>query len=208
MQQRYNTELDRLRQAQSDYTALIQSGSYTDAEKTIAEGNYQRALSAYQQLASSLSETILETYASSTTGQALLDQIVADNEQNIQTSLNAITVALQQLAVLEQIRANTEVITSAGKVGFSSGGYTGFGGKYEPAGIVHKGEVVFSQADVARWGGPAVVESMRQGYTGYATGGVVGIKVPVANNTSYGMDALLEEVRALRKDNQEMRTEL
>lgn len=36
--------------------------------------------------------------------------------------------------------------------GYAEGGYTGAGGKYEPAGIVHKGEVVFSQSDVARIG--------------------------------------------------------
>lgn len=57
---------------------------------------------------------------------------------------------------------------------FSSGGFTGFGGKYEPAGIVHKGEVVWSQRDVARAGGVATVEAMRNGHKGYASGGVVG----------------------------------
>lgn len=56
--------------------------------------------------------------------------------------------------------------------GFASGGYTGPGGKHEPAGIVHKGEVVWSQADVRRAGGVGVVESMR--LRGYAAGGVVG----------------------------------
>lgn len=62
-----------------------------------------------------------------------------------------------------------------GKVtGFSSGGYTGAGGKYQPAGIVHKGEVVWSQRDVALAGGVATVEAMRKGHTGYADGGVVG----------------------------------
>ncbi|WP_286984388.1 tape measure protein [Acinetobacter sp. UBA6007] len=47
-------------------------------------------------------------------------------------------------------------------VGFFSGGYTGPGGKYDIAGTVHKGEVVFSQEDVARWGGPSNVESLRK----------------------------------------------
>lgn len=47
-------------------------------------------------------------------------------------------------------------------LGFSSGGYTGPGGRKEPAGIVHKGEVVFSQDDVARSGGVAAVEAMRR----------------------------------------------
>ena len=36
--------------------------------------------------------------------------------------------------------------------GHADGGYTGNGGKYEPAGIVHKGEYVFSQEDVQRIG--------------------------------------------------------
>lgn len=61
-----------------------------------------------------------------------------------------------------------------GAVGYSSGGYTGAGGKYEPAGIVHRGEVVWSQQDVARAGGVATVEAMRKGHKGYADGGVAG----------------------------------
>lgn len=40
--------------------------------------------------------------------------------------------------------------------GFSSGGYTGNGGKYEPAGIVHKGEYVFDQQATKRIGVPAL----------------------------------------------------
>ncbi|WP_373747201.1 phage tail tape measure protein [Neisseria dentiae] len=47
--------------------------------------------------------------------------------------------------------------------GFSVGGYTGAGGVNEAAGIVHKGEVVFSQRDVARFGGWRVVEALRRG---------------------------------------------
>ncbi|WP_176399918.1 phage tail tape measure protein [Shewanella sp. Shew256] len=62
----------------------------------------------------------------------------------------------------------------SGAVGYSSGGYTGAGGKYEPAGIVHRGEVVWSQRDVARAGGVATVEAMRKGNKGYADGGVAG----------------------------------
>jgi hypothetical protein len=36
--------------------------------------------------------------------------------------------------------------------GFASGGYTGAGGKYEPAGIVHKGEYVMPSETVSRLG--------------------------------------------------------
>lgn len=58
--------------------------------------------------------------------------------------------------------------------GFSSGGYTGAGGVREPAGVVHRGEVVWSQRDIARSGGVAAVEAMRKGLRGYAGGGAVG----------------------------------
>lgn len=58
--------------------------------------------------------------------------------------------------------------------GYASGGYTGHGGRYEPAGIVHRGEVVFSQSDVARHGGALIVDMMRRGAPGYADGGMVG----------------------------------
>lgn len=47
--------------------------------------------------------------------------------------------------------------------GFAVGGYTGAGDKYDPAGIVHKGEVVWSQSDIAKWGGVGAVEAMRKG---------------------------------------------
>lgn len=43
-----------------------------------------------------------------------------------------------------------------------SGGYTGDGGKYQAAGVVHAGEVVFSKQDVDKLGGVGAVESIRR----------------------------------------------
>ena len=55
---------------------------------------------------------------------------------------------------------------------YASGGYTGSGGKYEPAGIVHRGEVVIPQELVSRdWS----MLSSRYGHLpGFADGGKVG----------------------------------
>lgn len=64
---------------------------------------------------------------------------------------------------------------------FDSGGYTGHGGRTQPAGVVHKGEVVWSQDDVARAGGWQTVEAMRLGRRGYAGGGAVGMSAANAN---------------------------
>lgn len=46
--------------------------------------------------------------------------------------------------------------------GFASGGFTGQGGKYQPAGIVHKGEYVFDQAATNRIG-VSNLEALRNG---------------------------------------------
>lgn len=55
-----------------------------------------------------------------------------------------------------------------------TGGYTGDGGKYQPKGIVHAGEVVWSQADVKAAGGPKRANAMRP-TAGYANGGGPGL---------------------------------
>ncbi|WP_396234198.1 tape measure protein [Acinetobacter baumannii] len=83
--------------------------------------------------------------------------------------------------------ANVGLIAAQTIAGFSDGGYTGNGLKHTPAGIVHKGEVVWSQEDIKRWGGVSVVESMRQSKpSGYANGGYV------SNNTSEAIAARRE----------------
>ncbi|MFU8927578.1 tape measure protein [Acinetobacter puyangensis] len=78
--------------------------------------------------------------------------------------------------------ANVALIAAQTVAGFSDGGYTGSGAKYAPAGVVHKGEVVWSQDDIKRWGGVGVVESMRTSSPGgYADGGVVDRDVRTVN---------------------------
>ena len=68
--------------------------------------------------------------------------------------------------------------------GFASGGYTGAGGKYQPAGIVHKGEYVFDQ-DATRRIGVANLEAMATGRMmgppggSLARGGGGGVTAPI-----------------------------
>jgi len=54
--------------------------------------------------------------------------------------------------------------------GFATGGYTGPGGKYDPAGIVHAGEFVFTKEQTARLGVGRLHDIARNGY---AKGGLV-----------------------------------
>ncbi|HBM2998769.1 phage tail length tape measure family protein [Klebsiella michiganensis] len=65
------------------------------------------------------------------------------------------TVAMETANIVSNIKAVADT-------GFASGGYTGPGGKYQPAGIVHKGEYVFDQASTNRIG-VSQLEALRNG---------------------------------------------
>lgn len=66
------------------------------------------------------------------------------------------------------------VVSGGGMTGlFSVGGYTGDGGKYQPAGIVHAGEYVFSQDAVRRIGVDNLEALHDAASQGYAAGGLV-----------------------------------
>lgn len=62
--------------------------------------------------------------------------------------------------------------SDGGFVGFASGGYTGDGGKYTPAGVVHRGEYVITKEATSRLG-IGFLNHLNYG-RGYASGGVVG----------------------------------
>lgn len=64
--------------------------------------------------------------------------------------------------------------------GFDGGGFTGHGGKYEPAGVVHRGEFVFTKEATSRIGIGNLYRMMR----GYATGGYVGGGVPASTSAA------------------------
>ena len=80
--------------------------------------------------------------------------------------------------------ANMAAVASAGvnlvsqitSVGFATGGYTGDGGKYTPAGIVHKGEYVITKEATARLG-RGFLDHINYGSVrrGFANGGGVGV---------------------------------
>lgn len=83
-------------------------------------------------------------------------------------NMGAVAAATIQSGVLQ---AAIEAVTPTG---YASGGYTGHGGKYDPAGIVHRGEGVLTQEEIAALGGPAGFYALRQSIkNGFADGGLV-----------------------------------
>ncbi|MEN8346193.1 tape measure protein [Acinetobacter baumannii] len=97
-----------------------------------------------------------KAYAIAAAGIAIQQNIAAASKAGFPLNIPLIAGAVAQGA---SIIANIRAIKDQG---FAEGGYTGRGGKYQPAGIVHKGEVVWSQEDIKRWGGVGLVEKMRK----------------------------------------------
>jgi hypothetical protein len=114
---------------------------------------------------------------------AAISALVAASAKNPANGVTAGAAGAAQFAAgIAQITvqmAKVATLLAQKPPGFAEGGYTGPGGKYEPAGIVHKGEYVLPQ-EVVRALGVQRLDALRSMYTGaapgrgsYATGGMV-----------------------------------
>lgn len=137
-----------------------------------------RVLAGFAAMANYIRSMPLVQYISSKFGailgylQGLGSRFLAAGKNLIQQIINGVTSKLADLrAKFSSIGSMISGgIAKVGKVfdgkGYSTGGYTGAGGVNEAAGIVHKGEVVFNQRDVAKFGGWQAVEAIRRGGAG------------------------------------------
>ncbi|HFN1274584.1 TPA: phage tail length tape measure family protein [Klebsiella quasipneumoniae subsp. similipneumoniae] len=115
---------------------------------------------------------------------------IADSMVKIQQAIASGAVSAPypaNIIAMASIAAQTASIVSniqaVSGVGFASGGYTGPGGKYQPAGIVHKGEYVFDQTSTNRIG-VSQLEALRNGQPLDATLGRTGFGTGVQNVNS------------------------
>lgn len=105
--------------------------------------------------------------------------------QSILRDLSSMIIKMMIFNSLKAALGGTEVgkffgFSGGGYVGgYASGGYTGDGGKYQPAGVVHRGEYVITKEATSRLG-IGFLNHLNYG-RGYASGGVVG-SIP---STSY-----------------------
>ncbi|MDM3694797.1 phage tail tape measure protein [Proteus mirabilis] len=89
-------------------------------------------------------------------------------------------VQLTTIRTLEAGLGGTTLGNFLGIKGHATGGYTGDGGKYDPAGVVHKGEFVFTKEATQRLGVDNLYRLMDEGKRGYASGGHVGGSAPMS----------------------------
>lgn len=146
---RYYAAQDKLR---SDWAAGAKSAwaDYVDSAGNAYDSIKSIATTTLDGISQSLADML-------TTGKANLADFT-------RSTLSMLTQILIKQAMVGLVSSATS------SLGFAGGGYTGTGGKYEPAGVVHRGEFVFTQEATNRIGVGNLYRMMR----GYATGGLVG----------------------------------
>lgn len=98
-------------------------------------------------------------------------------------NLPAVAMATMETGLLQA------AVSALSPAGYADGGFTGYGGKYEPAGIVHKGEGVLTQEEIAALGGPSGFYALRQSIkNGFADGGIA-LDAPKVLSFDKGQDA-------------------
>jgi hypothetical protein len=140
--------------------------------------------------AAAIAQAIINTYQAATEAYKAMAGIpYVGPALGVAAAAAAIAAGMANVA---QIRAQ--------QTGYAEGGYTGPGGKYQPAGIVHKGEGVLTQEEIAALGGPSGFFDLQRaiadgtlreriyGWAGYADGGLVGARGPVSATDWSAMD--------------------
>lgn len=96
----------------------------------------------------------------------------ADFSSLAKSILSDLTSMIVKMALFNAMKSAFGGTSIGGFLGFAGGGYTGDGGKYQPAGVVHRGEYVITKEATSRLG-IGFLNHLNYG-RGYATGGTVG----------------------------------
>lgn len=163
----YDDYIAQVRQKEGDWAAGAAAGLKTyleDARDTYSQmrGMVENTFGSMEDAAVNFAKTGKLSFSS------LIDGMISDLAR---------MAAKQWISGLAGMATSSMAGTAIGAFfGFAGGGYTGPGGKYQPAGIVHAGEGVLNQGDIASIGGERgfyrLVDSIRNG--SYANGGYVG----------------------------------
>ncbi|WP_454684882.1 tape measure protein [Ancylobacter moscoviensis] len=172
------TVTPELKQQIDNLATAYANASVTAAQLAESQGKFQQAAAEFNDI-----------------GKDVLGGFISDMRNGV-SAADALTNALNKvLDKLLDIALNNLFSPGGGAgglggiigqaLGFAQGGYTGPGGKMEPAGVVHKGEYVFSKAATSKIGA-GNLEALHRIGKGYASGGLVAPTLPTINPASRG----------------------
>lgn len=198
----YDAEVEAVKNATEQRVSIVQNGYQRMAE---AQGEWSNgAISAwvnYMDNAKNVAGQVESAMGSAFTGaEDALVNFVQTGKLSFTDLANSIIADLARIAAKQAITGmfgsvfNSVVGSTIGGVTkeaipltFAAGGYTGDGGKFDPAGIVHKGEGVIPQWGIAAMGGPAAFMGFLgdlRTRRGYAEGGMAGIAASAVSRSS------------------------
>lgn len=198
----YDAEVEAVKNSTEQRVSIVQDGYQRMAE---AQGEWSNgAISAwvnYVDNARNVAGQVESAMSSAFTGaEDALVKFVQTGKLSFTDLANSIIADLARIAAKQAITGmfgsvfNSVVGSTIGGVTkeaipltFATGGYTGDGGKFEPAGIVHKGEGVIPQWGIAAMGGPAAFMGFLgdlRTRRGYAEGGMAGIAASAVSRSS------------------------
>jgi lambda family phage tail tape measure protein len=187
MQQQYYSEIDK---AQSDWSIGATSAFQAYADKAADVAGQSRDL--FTHALSGMEDGIVRFVRTGKLSfKELADGIIEDLIR-IQVRQAAVGIFGSLFGGLAGGAASSGSGTMTGfsetisNTGFSSGGYTGDGGKYEPKGVVHGGEFVVRKEAVSQPGAREFLERMNANRKGYADGGYVGSAVASSSPSTGG----------------------
>ncbi|RYD50676.1 MAG: hypothetical protein EOP52_13525 [Sphingobacteriales bacterium] len=189
----YNQIADAAQRA-ADAEIAARQRRLTDAQRLAERGNVDVLRIEEERLekAERMKQQYAERQQAINSGLAASEAAVAIAKTAADSSIAA------PIAIPIVIAALIAGIAAIQSMGFAEGGYTGDGSKYAPAGTVHKGEVVFSQKDVAAAGGWKQLDAFRKGLHAqpYAAPILPEVAQPVQNDSK----ALAGEIKELKTE--------
>ncbi|WP_210496336.1 phage tail tape measure protein [Pantoea ananatis] len=171
------SEADWLSGASKGYQNWLESAS--NVSGTVASGVTSTLDSAMDNMSAMLAGSkadwrswglsVLQTIAKVALQMAVVNTIKASSS-SWGSILGSVASSVGGVAAGSSAASTGAMGLSTSYTGYDGGGFTGAGGKHDPAGIVHKGEFVFTKEATDRIGVSNLYSLMK----GYADGGIVG----------------------------------
>lgn len=162
----HNEQMNRLKSAETQ-AYLVGFSTQFGQMAEIAKQAYGEQSKAYRMMFA-----LSKGFAIAQSAVSLAIAVARATEKPFPANIPLIAKAFAQGAQVASLIASA---TFGGGKGYASGGYTGDGGKYEPAGVVHRGEFVVQKAVVQKQGVLQMLARLnRTGkMPGYMEGGLV-----------------------------------
>lgn len=188
----YGDALEFARARAELLVAAQRAGKQITPELTAEIDQLARAHVAAGMAAEEAAEKLTRIQEQSDRGKDALADMFSSVIDGSKSAKEAVAELLLEIAKTQMLNAIMGMIPGGitGRIGglltpsFSEGGFTGPGGKYQPAGVVHAGEYVMPKAVVDRVGVGALAGLHRSALRGYSDGGLVGGAAAVRKATS------------------------